>query len=199
MASGINDDYNDFNDDHIGIQMQPMVTEKTAMQNSVSLLPDVTRRILRGPLAPVNNFLDATEEKVREFSKNHKTILKGVFYVILGMGYLAYLIAACILNFERVRILVYITILSIGCATYWFIKKYFGDVIMRGIFEPIQIHFINRFWKIYQMEFYFFILSVRIVLDYIRYTRRPSTFNIINWFVCIIFLSGFYSPRIVAG
>lgn len=118
--------------------------EKKPSTNSI---PDVTRRVLRGPLAPVNNFLDGLEQGVKEFYSNNNFVIKGLIYATALIGFLAYLIIALYMDFKRARVLLYLTIITAVCVMYSLVKKYFGHVIEQRVYQPIQTNIIDRFWK----------------------------------------------------
>lgn len=103
-----------------------------------AVVPEQTRRLLRGPLAPVNNCLTFLEESVKTFVKENKrntNIAIGVISLIL---YIIYFCFAVTLDFKRARNLVYITVFAAICFLYWLIKKFFGQAIDDNCCLPLK-------------------------------------------------------------
>lgn len=119
----------------IQIQQPPATMDERAAHE--------TRRVLRGPLAPVNNALNFMEDGVRDFVKEQEThILIGAGVVCL-IGYLIYFAFAVSLDAERATDLIYVTAFGFFCIIYWFLKKFFGETISK-CFAPISNFFATR-------------------------------------------------------
>lgn len=88
-----------------------------------------TTRLLK--LSKVSTPINATEDYIKSHSKIFKYIVLG----ILGAGYVAYFIAACVLNFERAIALIVLTSLAVVIQSYQLLKKHKGESIA-GFFSP---------------------------------------------------------------
>ncbi|KAG7522511.1 sodium/nucleoside cotransporter 2-like [Solea senegalensis] len=88
-----------------------------------------TTRLLK--LSKVSMPINATEDYIKSHSRTFKYILLG----ILGAGYVAYFIAACVLNFQRAIALIVLTALAIVIQSYELLKKHKGERIVE-FFRP---------------------------------------------------------------
>ena len=103
-----------------------------------------TRRVLRGPLAPVNNALNFMEDSVRDFYKKQEThVLIGAGVVFL-IGYLIYFAFAVSLDADRATDLIYVTAFGFFCFIYWLVKKFFGKQISHCCCQPLAHLFAGR-------------------------------------------------------
>ena len=112
----------------IQIQQPPATMDERAAHE--------TRRVLRGPLAPVNNALNFMEDGVRDFVKEQETHVVIGASVVFLIGYLIYFVFAVSLDAERATDLIYVTAFGFFCFIYWFVKKLFGTQISE-CFAPI--------------------------------------------------------------
>ncbi|XP_063170362.1 sodium/nucleoside cotransporter 2 isoform X2 [Candoia aspera] len=69
--------------------------------------------------------------KAKRFCKTHRELFHKIFGGILCAGYLAYLIAACWLDFHRALALVILTGLAIAYLAYSMVKKWWGAQIIQ--------------------------------------------------------------------
>ena len=118
-----------------------------------------TRRVLRGPLAPVNNFLTDLETRIIKFYHAQKTpVLIGTGVVFL-IGYLIYFAFALSLDADRATDLIYVTAFGFFCFIYWLVKKFFGKQISHCCCQPVGNFFIARRrilnWFVYLKLFFF--------------------------------------------
>ncbi|XP_066924761.1 solute carrier family 28 member 3-like isoform X1 [Clytia hemisphaerica] len=102
---------------------------------------DEARRVLRGPLAPVNNFLNMLEDNTRNFIQKESQTVKIVAAVIFLILYIIYFCFAVTLDAERAKDLIYVTVFGFFCLFYWLIKKFFGRVIWKSCLKPIVAFF----------------------------------------------------------
>ena len=109
-----------------------------------SVVPDSTRRILRGPLAPVNNFLNLLEWNIKDFFQAQKTIVKTTVGVILVIVYIVYFAFALSIDAERAADLIYITVFASFCFVYWLVKKLFGRQIWKRVLKPMSFAIDSR-------------------------------------------------------
>uniref|UniRef100_A0A674CTI7 Sodium/nucleoside cotransporter n=1 Tax=Salmo trutta TaxID=8032 RepID=A0A674CTI7_SALTR len=80
-------------------------------------------------LSKVSKPLNATEDYFNAHAKTIKYIVLG----LLGAGYVAYFITACVLDFERATALVVLTSLAVVAKAYDLVKTYHGDNITKSI------------------------------------------------------------------
>ena len=109
-------------------------------------LPDATRRVLRGPLAPVNNFLNLIEENSIEFYKENKPYIKSTLFVLCLIGYMIYFVFALTNDFDEAKDLLYVTVFGAVCLIYWFFKKHYGRPIWKNVLKPIKNQ-LKKVWK----------------------------------------------------
>ncbi|XP_064192422.1 sodium/nucleoside cotransporter 1 [Anguilla rostrata] len=73
--------------------------------------------------------------KVEGFFKSHTQTIKNIVLVLLAAGYVAYFVAACVLDFDRALALVILTSVAVFFTVYGLIKRYKGDSIKK-CFKP---------------------------------------------------------------
>ena len=112
-------------------QPQPTLDERAAQE---------TRRVLRGPLAPVNNALNFVEDSVRDFVTKQDTHVKIGAGVVFLICYLIYFGFAVSLDADRATDLIYVTVFGFFCFGYWLVKKFLGKQISECCCQPIA-HF----------------------------------------------------------
>ena len=88
------------------------------------------------PLNCVHTCLDFIEDKLKRWLQENKATTKKLMQIILTSGILAYVIAACVINFERARVLLYLTVITLVCMTYGMIKSLLGEWIHTKIIQP---------------------------------------------------------------
>ena len=90
------------------------------------------------------------------------------------IGYLAYLVSACLLDVERARVLIYITAFAFFCVMYWLVKKHCGDVIATNLLHPLRANFVEKHWRVIKWTSMF--LFVAFVVFWIVYdtSKNPS-------------------------
>uniref|UniRef100_A0A3P9NQA9 Sodium/nucleoside cotransporter n=1 Tax=Poecilia reticulata TaxID=8081 RepID=A0A3P9NQA9_POERE len=121
--------------------------------------------------------------------KDHSTIFKYIVLGILGAGYVAYFIAACVLNFQRAIALVVLTCLAVAAVSYELVKKYQGKRISR-FFKPA----VRRFKSNLKWLKWVFILAVVVLLVVwlaLDTSKRPEqliSFGGVCMFIVLLFL-----------
>ncbi|XP_018618944.1 sodium/nucleoside cotransporter 1 [Scleropages formosus] len=75
--------------------------------------------------------------KAESFCKEQSQTIKYIVYGILSCGYVAYFIAACVLNFQRAIALVVLNCLAVFFIIYDLVKRYKGDSLKR-CFRPVE-------------------------------------------------------------
>ena len=68
---------------------------------------------------------------------------------VLASLYVAYVVAACVINFDKAVDLFAISMFALFCVVYWFVKKFFGKWIDRVIFKPI-VEFVRGRWLFFK-------------------------------------------------
>ncbi|KAG7522512.1 sodium/nucleoside cotransporter 2-like [Solea senegalensis] len=99
--------------------------------NSFTEKTKKTKKGLGSYISKVSMPINATEDYIKSHSRTFKYILLG----ILGAGYVAYFIAACVLNFQRAIALIVLTALAIVIQSYELLKKHKGERIVE-FFRP---------------------------------------------------------------
>ncbi|XP_072291870.1 sodium/nucleoside cotransporter 1 isoform X2 [Eucyclogobius newberryi] len=129
--------------------------------------------------------LNATEDYFRAHSQTFKHIILG----ILGTGYVAYFIAACVLDLQRATALVVLTSLAVITKFLGLLQEYKGESIRR-CFEPVLTCFRSNF-KWIKWVFILVVLVLLVVWLVIDTSTRPEqliSFGGVCMFVIIILL-----------
>ncbi|XP_063053594.1 sodium/nucleoside cotransporter 1 [Engraulis encrasicolus] len=126
---------------------------------------------------------------VERYCKKHSRIIKYIVLALLGAGYVAYFITACVMDFNRAIALVVLTSLAVVSTLYDLIKKYKGDDIKR-CFKPVHRCFKNNLKWIKWL----FILAVVaglvawLAIDNFQRPRQLISFGGIIMFIIGLFL-----------
>uniref|UniRef100_A0AAZ3RKP5 Sodium/nucleoside cotransporter n=1 Tax=Oncorhynchus tshawytscha TaxID=74940 RepID=A0AAZ3RKP5_ONCTS len=107
--------------------------DSISVSNRSSFKEEHSRKGLGLYLSKVSKPINATEDYFKAHAKTIKYIVLG----LLGAGYVAYFITACILDFERSIALVVLTSLAVVSKAYDLVKTYHGDSITK-CFIPAQ-------------------------------------------------------------
>ncbi|XP_058501200.1 sodium/nucleoside cotransporter 1 [Solea solea] len=99
--------------------------------NSFTEKTKKTKKGLGSYISKVSMPINATEDYIKSHSRTFKYILLG----ILGAGYVAYFIAACVLDFQRAIALIVLTSLAVVIQSYELLKKHKGERIVE-FFRP---------------------------------------------------------------
>ncbi|KAM9376065.1 sodium/nucleoside cotransporter 1 [Pholidichthys leucotaenia] len=144
-----------------------------------------TKKQLGSYISKVSKPLDVTEDYIRSHSKIFKYIVLG----ILGAGYLAYFIAACVLDFQRATALVVLTCLGVAITSLELLKKYEGKNISRCFRPVVKCFESNLRW----IKWVFIIVAlvlfvVWLALDTSKRPEQLISFGGVCMFVVLIFL-----------
>lgn len=136
-------------------------------------------------LSKVTQPLNATENYV----KGHSTIFKSIVLGILGAGFVAYFIAACVLDFQRATALVVLTSLAIAAQSFELLKKYKGKSISRFFKPVVKCFTANLRW----LKWVFILVAVVLlvlwlVLDTSKRPEQLISFGGVCMFVVLVFL-----------
>ncbi|XP_065139182.1 sodium/nucleoside cotransporter 1 [Paramisgurnus dabryanus] len=123
------------------------------------------------------------------FFKAHSKIIKYIALAIFAAGYVAYFIAACILNFKRAIALVVLTCFGVLVIVFEVVHKYKGDSIRR-FFKPAQRWFKSNMRWI-KWVFVVIVLGLLVAWLVVDTRKRPEqliSFGGVCLFVIVIFL-----------
>ncbi|GAA6225523.1 sodium/nucleoside cotransporter 2-like [Lates japonicus] len=144
-----------------------------------------TKKGLGSYLSKVSKPINATEDYIKAHSNTFKYIVLG----ILGAGYVAYFIAACVLDFQRAIALVVLTSLAIAAKSYELLKEYKGESISR-CFRPVARCFkSNLRWL--KWVFILAVVALLVVWLAIDTSKRPEqliSFGGVCMFIVLVFL-----------
>ncbi|XP_031420308.1 sodium/nucleoside cotransporter 1 isoform X2 [Clupea harengus] len=124
------------------------------------------------------------------YCKAHSRIIKSIMLALLGAGYVAYFITACVTDFNRAIALVVLTCLAVVSKVYDLVQKYKGEDIKR-CFKPIHRCFKNNLrW----LKWVFILVVVGLLVAWLAVdtSKRPEqliSFGGICMFIVILFLS----------
>uniref|UniRef100_A0A8C6WNV9 Solute carrier family 28 member 1 n=1 Tax=Neogobius melanostomus TaxID=47308 RepID=A0A8C6WNV9_9GOBI len=129
--------------------------------------------------------LNATQDYVKAHSQTFKYIVLG----ILGAGYVAYFIAACVLDFQRATALVVLTCLAVVIQILGLLYEYKGESI-RSCFEPVLGCFQSNL-KWIKWVFILVITVLLIVWLAVDTSKRPEqliSFGGVCMFIIVIYI-----------
>ncbi|XP_062402600.1 sodium/nucleoside cotransporter 1 [Sardina pilchardus] len=123
------------------------------------------------------------------YCKDHSRVIKYIVLGLLGAGYVAYFIAACVINFNRAIALVVLTSLAVVSAVYDLVKKYKGEDIKR-CFKPAHRFFKSNLRWI-KWIFILVVLGLLVAWLAVDTSQRPEqliSFAGICVFILVLFL-----------
>ncbi|XP_041965942.1 sodium/nucleoside cotransporter 1 [Alosa sapidissima] len=126
---------------------------------------------------------------VERYCKDHSRIIKYIVLALLGAGYVAYFITACVMNFNRAIGLVVLTSLAVVSKAYDLVKKYKGEDIKR-CFKPAHRCFKSNLRWI-KWVFILVVLGLIVAWLVVDTSKRPQqliSFAGICMFILILFL-----------
>ncbi|KAJ8003280.1 hypothetical protein DPEC_G00167780 [Dallia pectoralis] len=126
---------------------------------------------------------------VEDFLKTHSKTITYIVLGLLGAGYVAYFITACVLDFERAIALVVLTSLAIVSKTYDLVKKYKGENITK-CFKPAHRCF-NKFRRWIIGGFVIVVLVLLVTWIAVNTSKRPEqliSFGGLCIFLLVIFI-----------
>lgn len=175
--------------DRNGIDNQAFELEEDKItdcgNSDTEAVPTKTKKGLGSYLSKVSTPINATEDYIKAHSETFKYIFLGV----LGAGYVAYFIAACVLDFQRATALVVLTCLAVAAQTFELVKKYQGKRISR-CFKPVARCFKSQF---FWLKWVFILavvvlLVVWLVLDTSQRPEQLISFGGVCMFVVLLFI-----------
>ncbi|XP_061781207.1 sodium/nucleoside cotransporter 1 isoform X2 [Nerophis lumbriciformis] len=143
-----------------------------------------SRKGLGSYLSQISKPIYATEDYLKAHSKTFKHAVLG----ILGAGYVAYFITACVLDFQRATALVVLTCLAVTSKSYDLVKKYKGESISR-CFEPALECFTSnlRWIKWVFIVIVAILLILWLTLDTIKRPEQLISFGGVCMFILLLF------------
>uniref|UniRef100_A0A8C9Y7S1 Sodium/nucleoside cotransporter n=2 Tax=Sander lucioperca TaxID=283035 RepID=A0A8C9Y7S1_SANLU len=129
--------------------------------------------------------INATEDYIKAHSKTFKYVVLG----LLGAGYVAYFIAACVLDFQRAIALVVLTSLAIVAKSYELLKEYKGQSISQCFRPAVRCFKSNLKWLKWVFILAVVVLLVLwLALDTRHYPQQLVSFGGVCVFVVLVFL-----------
>ncbi|XP_068168346.1 sodium/nucleoside cotransporter 1 [Antennarius striatus] len=156
-----------------GFEIEEDITAENATKGLGSYFSLVTK--------PIN----ATEDYIKAHSKTFKYVVLG----ILGAGYVAYFIAACVLDFQRATALVVLTCLAIFAKSFELLTEYRGESISRCFRPAIKCFKSNLKWI--KWVFIVIVLALFVTWLSVDTSKRPEqlvSFGGVCMFVVLVFL-----------
>ena len=95
-----------------------------------------------GICTPVDRYLSLMENWFKNIYAANSSVIKLACFSILFCLYIAYVMVACIKNFDKAVDLFAISMFALFCLLYWFLKKFFGKWIAKNMFSPV-VHVIQ--------------------------------------------------------
>uniref|UniRef100_A0A8D2ZFJ6 Sodium/nucleoside cotransporter n=1 Tax=Scophthalmus maximus TaxID=52904 RepID=A0A8D2ZFJ6_SCOMX len=125
----------------------------------------------------------------KDYIKSHSATFKYTALGILGAGYVAYFIAACVLNFQRAIALVVLTVLAVVIVSYELLKEYKGERISQ-LFKPAARCFKSNL-KWIKWIFILAVVALLVVWLVIDTSKRPEqliSFGGVCIFILLVFI-----------
>uniref|UniRef100_A0A7N6A1Y5 Sodium/nucleoside cotransporter n=1 Tax=Anabas testudineus TaxID=64144 RepID=A0A7N6A1Y5_ANATE len=163
-----------------------MEEDNTNDTSSVQSQNKKTKKGLGSYMSKVSKPINATEDYIKSHSQTFKYIVLG----ILGAGYVAYFIAACVLNFQRAIALVVLTSLAVVATSFELLKKYKGKSISR-CFRPavrLDLLFSLVLSSVIFIVLVLVLLLLWLVLDTSKRPEQLISFGGVCMFILLLFL-----------
>ncbi|KAK5867410.1 hypothetical protein PBY51_011906 [Eleginops maclovinus] len=127
-----------------GVDNQAFESEEDGITetNDFKSQTNETKKGLGSYLSQVSKPINATQDYIKAHSQTFKYVVLG----ILGAGYVAYFIAACVLDFQRAIALVVLTSLAIVAKSYELLKEYKGKSISQCFSPAVRCFKSNSKW-----------------------------------------------------
>nr|XP_023697753.1 sodium/nucleoside cotransporter 2-like isoform X3 [Paramormyrops kingsleyae] len=170
--------------DNPGFEFQ----ENEQPRNSRGWRPDLTHL----------NKLSKSISKAENFLKSHTQTIKYVVLGLLACGYVAYFIAACVLDFNRATALVVLTCLGISLLIYNIVRTYMGQRIGKCFSPAMRLFNANLRWIKWVFIVVILVLLVTwLVLDMSNRAEQLISFAGVWVFVLLLFICSAH-PRAVS-
>ncbi|XP_029009151.1 sodium/nucleoside cotransporter 1 [Betta splendens] len=171
-----------------GVDNQAFEIEEDNITDSISVKSQTEKKKKKGLgsyLGKVSKPINATEDYIKSHSKTFKYVVLG----ILGAGYVAYFIAACVLDFHRALALVVLTSLAVVITSLELLKKYKGESISRCFKPAVRCFKANLRW----IKWVFILVVVVLLVLWLALdtSQRPEqliSFGGVCMFILLLFL-----------
>ncbi|KAJ8247898.1 hypothetical protein GJAV_G00251830 [Gymnothorax javanicus] len=127
--------------------------------------------------------------KVEDFFKSHTRAIKYIVLGLLGAGYVAYFVAACVLDFDRALALVILTSVAVFFTLYGLIKRYLGDSIEKCFKPAGQCFKVNFRWL--KWVFIVVVLGLLVAWLVVDTSKRPEqliSFGGVCMFIILLYI-----------
>uniref|UniRef100_A0A8C7XPZ7 Sodium/nucleoside cotransporter n=1 Tax=Oryzias sinensis TaxID=183150 RepID=A0A8C7XPZ7_9TELE len=162
-----------------------MGEDRYSDKGSIKSQSKKTKKGLGTYLSQVSRPINATEK----YFKAHSKIFKYVVLGILGAGYVAYFIAACVLDFQRATALVVLTILAVVATSYELLMKYKGESISHFLKPAVRCFQSNLKWLKWVFILAVVVLLVLwLVLDTSKRPEQLISFGGVCMFIVLLYL-----------
>ena len=104
---------------------------------------------VHGICTPVDKYISLLENWCKNVYTENSSLVKLVCFSIFFALYVAYVMVACIKNFDKAVDLFAVSMFALFCMVYWFIKTFFGKWIARNVFSPIVLTIKSR-WTLFK-------------------------------------------------
>ncbi|XP_072045725.1 solute carrier family 28 member 3-like [Amphiura filiformis] len=133
---------------------------------------------------------------VKEFYYDNNRYIWNGIYLLFLTGYIAYLVYACIYDFEEAMVMVIITGIVVGCVLYVILRDNFGEQVYDGCCLPLTDKIESK-WKYIKWPFYFILLAGLAVALYFLTEGRPEQLISFAGLICLVLFAYIFSkyPR----
>ncbi|XP_034734145.1 sodium/nucleoside cotransporter 1 [Etheostoma cragini] len=144
-----------------------------------------TKKGLGSYLSQVSKPINATEDYIKAHSKTFKYVVLG----LLGAGYVAYFVAACVLDFQRSIALVVLTSLAVVAKSYELLKEYKGKSISQCFKPAVRCFKSNLKW----LKWVFILVAVVLLVLWLALDTRQNPQQLVSFggvcmFILLVFL-----------
>lgn len=132
--------------------------------------------------------------QISEYLKKHEKIIWNGIYLMLILGYLAYLIYACFYDIDEALVLLIITGIIVFCVLYMVLKDNFGDGVFNSCCLPLTTK-VQKNWSSLQWPVYL-ILLVALGLS-LYYLTKDNPQQLISGagLVCLVLFTYVFSKH----
>ncbi|XP_065057044.1 solute carrier family 28 member 3-like isoform X2 [Rhopilema esculentum] len=152
-----------------------------------------------GICAPLDKYLSLVENACKSVYEQNTSTVKFIFFTFLFCLTVAYVLAACIKNFDKAVDLFAVAVFALFCVIYTFVKKYFGHWISKNIFDPI-IRFVEHRWMFFKwgsLLVFAILLVLWIALDTVKVPSRLVSFVGLIVYIILGFLFSKHRARVI--
>ncbi|XP_029289215.1 sodium/nucleoside cotransporter 1 [Cottoperca gobio] len=153
--------------------------------NSIKRQTQKTKKGFQSYLSQVSKPINATEDYIKAHSQTFKYVVLG----ILGAGYVAYFIAACVLDFQRAIALLVLTSLAVVAKSYELVKEYKGESISQCFRPAVRCFTSNLKWLKWVFNLAAAVLLLLwLVLDTRQRPEQFISFGGVCMFIVLVYL-----------